>query len=557
MNGILATDLIEISSNPSVLEDGGFWAVTTTFEGQYTFAKFAKVSRGVAFPDVGEWMGLTEVWESSLSQVEYEKYVQDIRNEIELGNVYQVNACRILRTEIESKRSLAPLFAKLLAKNPAPNASFLRLPDFEIASASPELFISRHGSQIKTSPIKGTRKLSQTGSNFSAKDKAENIMIVDLMRNDFGRACKPGTVKVKELLRTELHPGLEHLVSDVIGEVRDEITWSEIFEKVLPPGSVSGTPKYTALSLISEQEPTERGPYCGALGWIERDESVLSVAIRIFWKSGSVLKFGTGAGITWSSEAASEWEETELKAGKLLSIAGGLRSDRWPFGSGLFETIRIENGSPQLLSEHLARARKSAAILGYSIPSDREIIEKIGVLDRVELGRLRLTFGETFQVSLDPYVDSKNSARLGIRNCEIDLAAKEHKAFPYTENLKMLTQARVDGFDEVIIVNQENKVSEGAVSNYVFRIDGLWVTPNLDSGVLPGIIRGFVISSGLAIESEINAAELDNATHAFALSALRIAQPISQIADRKLQEDEISKQWALKLHEILQANSVG
>jgi len=557
MNGILATDLIEISSNPDVLDDGGFWAVTTTFEGQYTFAKFATVSRGVTFPEVGEWMGLNQVWESSLLQVDYEKYVEDIRHQIELGNVYQVNACRILKTEIDSKRSLAPLFAKLLAKNPAPNASFLRLPDFEIASASPELFISRHGSLIKTSPIKGTRKLSQTGSSFSDKDKAENIMIVDLMRNDFGRVCKPGTVKVKELLRTELHPGLEHLVSDVIGEVRSQITWSEIFENVLPPGSVSGTPKYTAVSLISEQEPVARGPYCGALGWIEGEESVLSVAIRVFWKSGKILKFGTGAGITWSSDAGSEWEETELKAAKLLAIAGGFRSDRWPFGSGLFETIRIENGSPQLLREHLVRARNSASILGYAIPSDREIFEKIGALDQIELGRLRLTFGETFQVSLDPYVDSNNSASVGLRNCEIDVASKAHKAFPYTDNLKMLTDARVDGFDEVIIINQDNMVSEGAVSNYVFRIDGLWITPSLDSGVLPGIIRGFVIASGLAIESEISASELGKATHAFALSALRIAQPISQIAGRKLQEDEISKQWALKLREILQVNSVG
>ena len=557
MNGILATDLIEISSDPAVLNDGGFWAVTTTFEGKYTFAKFASVARGVAFPKVEEWLGLTGVWESTLSQSEYENYVEKIRSEIELGNVYQVNACRILKTEIDSKLSLAPLFAKLLAKNPAPNSSFLRLPDFEIASASPELFISRTGFELKTSPIKGTRKLAETGSNFSEKDKSENIMIVDLMRNDFGRICRPGTVKVKELLRAELHPGLEHLVSDVVGEVSSEVSWGQIFENVLPPGSVSGTPKYTAIQLIAQEEPSTRGPYCGALGWIEGTECVLSVAIRIFWKSGSILKFGTGAGITWASEPSSEWEETELKASKLLSIAGGLRSDRWPFGSGLFETIRVENGTPQLLREHLDRARNSALALGFSVPSDREIFEKIGRLDQIELGRLRLTFGETFQVSLDPYVESKNSAKVGIRDCVVDVSAKAHKVFPYSDNLRMLTDARVDGFDEVIIINQEKMVCEGAISNYVFRIDNLWVTPSLDSGVLPGIIRGLVISNGLAIESEISASELERATHAFALSALRISQPISEIAGRKLQEDEISKQWAVKLREILQANSVG
>ena len=557
MNGVLATELMEITSDPSALNDGGFWAVSTSFEGEYTFAKFKNVVHGVAFPKVGEWSGLNEVWESSLSKSEFEEYVEKIRSEIKLGNVYQVNACRILSTSLSKDRSLAPLFARLLAKNPAPNASYLKLPNFEIASASPELFISRDCNLIKTSPIKGTRKLSETGSNFSDKDKSENIMIVDLMRNDFGRICDPGSVKVSQLLRSELHPGLEHLVSDIEGNLREEIAWDEVLLKLLPPGSVSGTPKYTAVALIADSEPTKRGPYCGALGWLQADKAALSVAIRIFWKVGEKLKFGTGAGITWSSVPEAEWEETELKAAKLLAIAGGLRSDRWPFGSGIFETIRVENGTPQLLREHLIRARKSAAILGFEVPSDSEIISRIGSLDRIELGRLRLTFGETFQLSLDPYVDSTHSARIGVRTQEVDIDAKAHKAFPYTENLKMLTDARVDGFDEVVIVNQDGIVCEGAISNYVFRIDGLWVTHNLDAGVLPGIIRGLVISSGLAIESELNEADLEKCTHAFALSALRIAQPIAEIAGRKMMEDEISKQWALKLREILYSHSVG
>ena len=120
-----------------------------------------------------------------------------------------------------------------------------------------------------------------------------------------------------------------------------------------------------------------------------------------------------------------------------------------------------------------------------------------------------------------------------------------------------MTQARVDGYDEFVIINQKGKVCEGAVSNFVFRIDGLWVTPDLDAGVLPGIIRGLIISSGLAIEAEIDESELVNASHAFALSALRIAQPVGELAGRKLQEDEISKQWGDKLREILHALSIG
>lgn len=557
MNGVLATDLIEISNDPDCLNDGGFWAVSTTFEGRFIFAKFATVLRGATFPGTGEWAGLKQVWESSMEQQDFEDYVIEIQKQIEVGNVYQVNACRILTTKILKDRSLAPLFAKILAKNPAPYASFLKLPEIEIASASPELFVARDGAHIKTSPIKGTRKLSETGSAFSSKDKAENVMIVDLMRNDFGRICKAGTVKVSQLFRSELHPGLEHLVSDVVGEVRDAATWPEILKEILPPGSVSGAPKESAVQIIGNNELTDRGPYCGALGWIQSDQSNLSVAIRIFWRTGEILKFGTGAGITWSSDPTMEWEETELKAAKLLAIAGGFRSDRWPFGSGLFETIRVENGIPQLMNEHLDRARRSAGILGVRVPSDTEIYEAIGSLDQIELGRLRLTFGDTFQFSIDPYVDASHSARIGIRNLEINPEAKLHKSFPYTSNLKLLTEARVENFDEIVIVNQDGKVCEGAVSNYVFRIDGLWVTPNLGSGVLPGIIRGLIISAGLAIEAEIDTDELGRASHAFALSALRIAQPISEIAGRKLQEDEISKQWNDKLREILHSHSVG
>ena len=557
MNGVLATDLIEATSDPEALSDGGFWAVSTTFEGKYTFAKFATVIRGASFPETGEWSGITDVWESSILQSGYEDYVSEIREQIVQGNVYQVNACRILSTKISKERSLAPLFSKMLGKNPAPFASFLKLPELEIASASPELFLTRDGAQIKTSPIKGTRRLSETGAAFSEKDRAENVMIVDLMRNDFGRVCKAGSVKVSQLFRSELHPGLEHLVSDVVGEVKDGMTWAQIFEEILAPGSVSGAPKESAMKIISENEPNDRGPYCGALGWIQGDNASLSVAIRIFWRTGEKLKFGAGAGITWSSDPTSEWEETELKAAKLLSIAGGFRIDRWPFGTGLFETIRVEKGRPQLLNEHLKRARKSAGELGFEIPSDFEIIDAIGSLDEIELGRLRLTFGENFQVSIDPYVDASHAARVGVRTLDFSPETKLHKKFPYTSNLNLLTQARVDGFDEIVIVNQNGKVCEGAVSNFVFRIDGLWVTPDLGSGVLPGIIRGLIISSGLAIEAEIDASELDRATHAFALSALRIAQPVGELAGRKLQEDEISKQWGDKLREILHAHSIG
>jgi para-aminobenzoate synthetase component 1 len=316
MGGRLATDLVEVSDDPKCLDDGGFWAVSTTFENQFTAAKFATV-QAAPFPATS-WIPLKGTWESSLNMNQYIGYVESIRSSIEQGWVYQVNACRRL-SHADDGQSLRGLFTEILKNNPAPWASYLEIPGVMIASASPELFLSRDRSTVKTSPIKGTQPLN--AEDFGAKDKAENVMIVDLMRNDLSRICKSGTVEVPRLLSSEEHPGLQHLVSDVKGELLDDISWSEIFEALSPPGSVSGAPKSSAVQVIAENE-IDRGPYCGVLGWVEGEKAELSVAIRTFWKD-SHINFGTGAGITWSSDSAAEWEETQLKARRLISIAGG------------------------------------------------------------------------------------------------------------------------------------------------------------------------------------------------------------------------------------------
>jgi para-aminobenzoate synthetase component 1 len=316
MGGRLATDLVEVSDDPKCLDDGGFWAVSTTFENKFTAAKFATV-QAAPFPATS-WIPLKGTWESSLNMNQYIGYVESIRSSIELGWVYQVNACRRL-SHADDGQSLRGLFTEILKNNPAPWASYLEMPGVMIASASPELFLSRDRNTVKTSPIKGTQPIN--AEDFGAKDKAENVMIVDLMRNDLSRICKSGSVEVPRLLSSEEHPGLQHLVSDVKGELLDDMSWSEIFEALSPPGSVSGAPKSSAVQVIAENE-IDRGPYCGVLGWVEGEKAELSVAIRTFWKD-SHINFGTGAGITWSSDSAAEWEETQLKARRLISIAGG------------------------------------------------------------------------------------------------------------------------------------------------------------------------------------------------------------------------------------------
>ena len=321
MGGRYARSLIEVSDDLSRLEDGNFWALSISYEGQVRLAKFAQ-EFSAPFPfNSAHWNHGLSKWGSSLSQVQYCQYVEEIRQAIASGWVYQVNACRVLTSEF-SGTEIASLFSKILRENPAPYAAYLSLPEIQIASASPELFLCRKGGQLTTSPIKGTQELTEQG--FGNKDQSENVMIVDLMRNDLGQICEPGSVDVAQLLRSEEHPGLRHLVSDVVGTLKPNLKWSEILTSLLPAGSISGAPKSSALQVISKNESEPRGPYCGILGWIKGDTAELSVAIRTFWnaKDGK-LRFGTGAGITWGSDAISEWEETQLKARRLISIAGG------------------------------------------------------------------------------------------------------------------------------------------------------------------------------------------------------------------------------------------
>ncbi len=321
MGGRFARSLIEVSDDLSRLDDGNFWAVSISYDGQVRIAKFAQ-EFAASFPfNSANWNDDLNKWRSSLNEGEYFEYVEEIRQAIASGWVYQVNACRVLNTEF-SGTEIASLFSKILHENPAPYAAYLSLPGIQIASASPELFLRRTGRQLVTSPIKGTQELREQG--FGKKDQSENVMIVDLMRNDLGQICEPGSVEVAELLRTEDHPGLRHLVSDVVGTLKKDLSWSEILNSLLPAGSISGAPKSSALQVIAQYEKVNRGPYCGILGWIKGDTAELSVAIRTFWnvKDGQ-LRFGTGAGITWGSEPSLEWEETQLKARRLISIAGG------------------------------------------------------------------------------------------------------------------------------------------------------------------------------------------------------------------------------------------
>lgn len=327
-----AREVIDVQRGEAALEAvsrEGFWAVVATFDGDVTAVRFADVRPGRPTPRGVDWAPLDRHWQSSLSPAAYLDAVEEVRRRIAAGTVYQVNVCRVLSHALDDAADLDGLDLLLQQGNPAPHAARIRCDaaGLDVVSASPELFLARRDGRLVTKPIKGT---APTPEEMLPKDFAENVMIVDLMRNDISGVCDPGTVVVDELCAFEHHPGLVHLVSTVSGRLRDDVTWVEVFEAAYPPGSVSGAPKSSALRAIADLETEPRGPYCGAVGWVDADrgEAELAVGIRTFWAERDDtgqrwLRFGTGAGITWASDPQGEWDETELKAARLVGLAAG------------------------------------------------------------------------------------------------------------------------------------------------------------------------------------------------------------------------------------------
>ncbi|HEV6953420.1 MAG TPA: chorismate-binding protein [Promicromonospora sp.] len=345
--GRIATDAVEcvdVRAEPGRLATGT-WFVVADFEGRARAWRFDRVADAVTpDPEGGDrWRGPAPAdWTTSMDQAAYEAAVRRVRHHVRAGDVYQANVCRVLSaplpatTQEPDARALA---ARLAAGNPAPHAAAVHVPASSgldpvwVVSASPELYLAVRrgpdGTVVGSGPIKGT---ARTPDGLTEKDRAENVMITDLVRNDLQTVCRPGTVAVTSLLAVEEHPGLVHLVSRVQGTVRDDtarsgVLWRELLDGTFPPGSVSGAPKSSALRIIRELEPVPRGPYCGAVGWVDDGEASLAVGIRTFWWADHVLRFGTGAGITWGSDPTAEWRETELKAERLVGLASTAVSD--------------------------------------------------------------------------------------------------------------------------------------------------------------------------------------------------------------------------------------
>jgi para-aminobenzoate synthetase component 1 len=296
--------------------------------GQFIEILRAAPSRIPEVPVVG---GLTAI-ESNFTRAAYEDAVSRVIDYILAGDVFQVNLSQRLCTDLAPGDSPFALYQRLRAITPAPFAAYLDFGEITLASASPERFLLLRSGWVESRPIKGTRPRGRDADQDraladellrSSKDAAENVMIVDLIRNDLSRVCAPGTVQVPALCALESHPTVHHLVSTVTGQLAPGQAAVELLRATLPGGSITGAPKVRAMEIIAELESTRRGPYCGCIGYIAFNGNMdLNIAIRTFTIRGDRVAFQVGGGIVAESDPAREYDETLVKAAALYRALG-------------------------------------------------------------------------------------------------------------------------------------------------------------------------------------------------------------------------------------------
>ena len=484
------------------------------------------------------------------ARTEYLGAVEEVIGRIHRGDFYQLNLC--LRLHAASAEPVSALFARTAAELRPTYAALVSGPAMAmVASLSPELFLRVRGRQVTTSPIKGTAPRTPTGAaslRASAKDAAENVMIVDLMRNDLSRVCRPGTVTVDDLLDVQPHPGVWHLVSTVHGELADGVRTADLLRATFPPGSVTGAPKRAAVQAIAELEPEPRGAYTGSLGLVSPVAGTdLNVLIRTFEIERDRLQLGVGGGITADSVPIREWYECLHKAAPLVDAVGGRLApavsdepeppDPDLLTAGVFETVLVAYGEPVRLAGHLARLDRSARELyGRGLPADLPVraTAHLAELDPVPRRALRVTVrphsgGLTVEL---------HSRRLGPRlpSSTLILGTRPDRSWRHKWIDRVaLDQAARETAPAFPYFAAAGSVTETDRGN-LFWLDatGQWCTPPLDEQVLPGVTRREVLDLLAEDQTPIairraTPAELRQAAGAFWTSSLSGAVAVSAV----------------------------
>lgn len=442
---------------------------------------------------------------AAISETQYRNAVERILRYITEGDCYQVNYT--LPLDFTWFGSPLALYGRLRQRQPVRYGGFVGDARQGIVSLSPELFLERRGECLSTRPMKGTAPRAADAESLrnSLKDRAENLMIVDLLRNDLGRVAENGSVSVDELFAIEDYPSLWQMVSSVSARV-GERGLGEVLHALFPCGSITGAPKIRAMQIAAELETAERGLYTGALGWLAPNGDFrLNVAIRTLeLAAGGQGKLGIGSGIVADSEPAAEWQECLLKAGFLRDCDPGLK---------LIETLRRENGVYPMWAGHLARLRHSAEWLGF--PLDEQLLcRQLGAQPANGVWRVRLTLDKRGDIDVQSFAfdaapPPRQQAVLADERVDSGDPLRRHKTTSRRLYDAALRTLPVDsGIFDLVFLNERGEVAEGARSNVFVERDGALLTPPLTSGALPGVLRAQLLAQGRARESVLYPVDL-------------------------------------------------
>lgn len=486
--------------------------------GEEPIPRLARDDQGARFDDG---------WTAQFDPTEYRRKVVEIIAGIERGDFYQVNLTDRFTASLPDPLGV---YERVRQAQSAGYAAYVDAGDMVVASVSPELFMRRTGDILESRPMKGTSARGRWTAEDDAladrltgseKERAENVMIVDLIRNDMGRIAVPGTVEVPSMFTVERYPTLLQMTSCVKSQVAGTTALSDCFLALFPCGSVTGAPKIAASKSIADLESTPRGVYCGAVGVVRPGgDFTFNVAIRtIVAEPGKPAIYGAGGGITADSDPARELEELRTKAAVLTAL---------PRQFDLIETMALANGAAIRQSRHLTRLSGSARYFGFKDweTAVDQIRTRIGQEERARPDgyfrvRVVLSPDGSHSLTVDPYRLPEGPRQVGL--CLTPIDSRDplyyHKTSDrgrYTDRLELL-----EGVDDALLMNERGELTETTIGNIVLKLDGRLVTPPLNCGLLPGVYRQELLDERQIAEQVVTLVDLKRCTALWMINSLR------------------------------------
>jgi para-aminobenzoate synthetase/4-amino-4-deoxychorismate lyase len=459
-------------------------------------------------------------WQAGLSRAGFDRNMQAIHRAIANGELYQLNYTAPLRAEFRG--DARDWFMALRKAQPNGYAAFIDTGDEQVLSVSPELFFDWRGDRILARPMKGTAPRGATPAEDEAiaqrlrtvpKERAENVMIVDLIRNDLSRIAQPFSVRVPRLFHTEALPTVWQMTSDVEATVRDGVSLVDVFSALFPCGSITGAPKVGAMRMIRDLEPQARGVYCGAVGVVRPGgHATFNVPIRTVTLRGTQARCGIGSGITADAQADAEWDEWRHKRA-FLGQGGAPVSSAAMSSFELLETLALVDGVPRDAPAHLARMRNAASHFGY--PWNEALVaahlHRLTEAHSTGTWRVRLLLDAQGQPRAEAFAMEAPASRvqLQLASRAFDEADSEFSRFKTTRRSHYEAFApTAPGVFDTLLWNRHGEVTECTRGNIALLLDDRWVTPPLRCGLLDGIGRARRLHDGQLAEAVVRVDDL-------------------------------------------------